>query len=56
MTHCAGIDVSLETSSICIVDAQGLIQREFKMESEPEAIPEPRTRPPRSHPQPRAPR
>ncbi|WP_051418101.1 IS110 family RNA-guided transposase [Roseomonas gilardii] len=34
MTHYAGMDVSLETSSICIVDAQGLIQREFKVESE----------------------
>jgi predicted NBD/HSP70 family sugar kinase len=38
MTHYAGIDVSLETSSICIVDAQGAIQREFKLESEPEAM------------------
>lgn len=38
MTHYAGIDVSLETSSICIVDAQGAIQREFKVESEPEAM------------------
>jgi transposase len=35
MTHYAGIDVSLETSSICIVDAQGVICREFKVESEP---------------------
>jgi hypothetical protein len=38
MTHYAGIDVSLETSSICIVDAQGAIQREFKVESEPEVM------------------
>jgi predicted NBD/HSP70 family sugar kinase len=38
MTHYAGIDVSLETSSICIVDAQGAIQREFKVESKPEAM------------------
>ncbi|RKK01229.1 IS110 family transposase, partial [Pseudoroseomonas wenyumeiae] len=38
MTHCAGIDISLETSSICIVDAEGAIQREFKVESEPEAM------------------
>ena len=37
MTYYAGIDVSLETSSICIVDAQGAIRREFKAESEPEA-------------------
>ncbi len=38
MTYYAGIDVSLETSSICIVDAQGAIRREFKAESEPEAM------------------
>jgi transposase len=38
MTHYAGIDVSLETSSLCIVDAQGAIQREFKLESEPEVM------------------
>ena len=38
MTYHAGIDVSLETSSICIVDAQGAIRREFKVESEPEAM------------------
>jgi transposase len=38
MTHYAGIDVSLEMSSICIVDAQGAIQREFKVESEPEVM------------------
>ena len=31
MTYYAGIDVSLETSSICIVDAQGAIRREFKV-------------------------
>jgi transposase len=38
MTHYAGIDVSLETSSLCIVDAQGAIQREFKLQSEPEVM------------------
>ena len=38
MTYYAGIDVSLETSSICIVDAQGAIRREFKVESEPEVM------------------
>ena len=38
MTYYAGIDVSLETSSICIVDAQGPIRREFKVESEPDAM------------------
>jgi transposase len=38
MTQSPGIDVSPETSSICIVDAQGAIQRELKVESEPEAM------------------
>lgn len=38
MTYYAGIDVSLETSSICIVDVQGAIRRELKAESEPEAM------------------
>lgn len=38
MTHYAGIDVSLETSSICIVDAAGAIVRELKTPSEPEAL------------------
>ena len=38
MTYYAGIDVSLETSTICIVYAQGTIRRELKAESEPEAI------------------
>lgn len=38
MTYYAGIDVSLETSSLCIVDAQGAIRRELKAESEPEAM------------------
>jgi transposase len=38
MIHYAGIDVSLETSSICIVDAQGAICREFKVESKLEAM------------------
>jgi transposase len=38
MTHYTGISVSLETSSICIVDAQGAICRDFKVESESEAM------------------
>jgi len=31
MTYYAGIDVSLETSSICIVDQAGSIVRELKV-------------------------
>jgi transposase len=34
----AGIDVSLECSSVCIVDASGKIVREGKVASEPEAL------------------
>ena len=37
MEHYAGIDVSLELSSVCVVDAQGQIVREVKVASEPEA-------------------
>jgi len=36
--HYAGIDVSLELSSICVVDAQGKIVKEAKVASEPEAL------------------
>jgi len=36
--HYAGIDVSLEQSSVCVVDAQGKIVREAKVASEPEAL------------------
>jgi hypothetical protein len=36
--HYAGIDVSLELSSVCIVDAQDKIVREAKVASEPEAL------------------
>ena len=36
MTHYAGIDVSLETSSICIVDGAGTIVRKLKAESDPD--------------------
>src|SRR5437763_1415867 len=35
--HYAGIDVSLERSSVCVVDATGRIVREAKVASEPEA-------------------
>ena len=38
MEHYAGIDVSLELSSVCVVDAQGKIMRETKVASEPEAL------------------
>src|ERR687894_93200 len=38
MTHCVGIDVSLETSSICIVDQSGRVIRELTVETEPEAL------------------
>ncbi len=33
-----GIDVSLELSSVCVVDATGKIRRELKVPSEPEAL------------------
>src|SRR5882724_13301204 len=38
MEHYAGIDVSLEYSSVCVVDATGKIVREGKAASEPEAL------------------
>ena len=38
MDHYAGIDVSLECSSVCVVDAKGEIVREAKVASEPEAL------------------
>jgi transposase len=38
MEYYAGIDVSLESSSICVVDATGRIVREAKVTSEPEAL------------------
>lgn len=38
MDHYAGIDVSLECSSVCVVDASGKIVREDKVASEPEAL------------------
>jgi len=36
--HYAGIDVSLECSSVCVTDASGKIVREGKVASEPEAL------------------
>jgi transposase len=38
MEHYAGIDVSLELSSVCVVDGAGRIVREAKVPSEPEAL------------------
>jgi transposase len=38
MEHYAGIDVSLEESSVCVVDATGKLVREAKVASEPEAL------------------
>ena len=38
MNHYAGIDVSLEASSVCVVDGNGKIIREAKVASEPGAL------------------
>ena len=38
MKHYAGIDVSLEASHLCVIDASGKIVREGKLVSEPEAL------------------
>jgi transposase len=38
MEQHARIDVSLEWSSVCIVDASGKIMREIKVASEPEVL------------------
>src|SRR6201993_3695424 len=38
MYHYAGIDVSLESSAVCVVDGGGKILREAKVASEPEAL------------------
>src|ERR1035437_6834242 len=38
MDHYAGIDVSLELSSVCVVDAKGKIIKEAKISSEPGAL------------------
>jgi hypothetical protein len=34
----AGLDVSLEQTSVCVVDAQGQVVRESKVASEPDAL------------------
>jgi transposase len=36
--HYAGLDVSLELTSVCVVDAQGQVVCEAKVASEPEAL------------------
>jgi len=38
MNHYAAIDVSLELSSVCIVDATGKVVKETKVEAHPEAL------------------
>jgi len=38
MEQYAGIDVSLDSASICVVDASGRILREAKVASDPEAL------------------
>jgi transposase len=38
MDYYAGIDVSLKSSSLCVVDATGRVVREAKIASEPEAL------------------
>ena len=38
MEHYAGIDVSLESSSVCVADATGRIVREAKIASDPGAL------------------
>ena len=38
MEHHVGIDVSLELSSLCVLDAAGKVVREAKVPSEPEAL------------------
>src|SRR3954451_4973083 len=38
MEHYAGLDVSLDSASVCIVDAQGKILKEAKVACEPEAL------------------
>ena len=38
MEYYAGIDVSLESASLCVVDATGRIVHEAKVASEPEVL------------------
>ncbi len=44
MKYYAGLDVSLEETSICVVDGDGAIVAERKVASEPRAIAEARAR------------
>lgn len=38
MEFYAGLDVSLETTSVCVVDREGKVIREGKLASDPDAI------------------
>jgi predicted NBD/HSP70 family sugar kinase len=38
MQHYVGLDVSLNETTICVVDENGVVIREGKVPSEPEAI------------------
>ena len=38
MNHYGGVDVSLEVSHVCVVDANGKIIQEGKVASEPEDL------------------
>src|SRR5271168_3138770 len=38
MDHFAGLDVSVKTTSVCIVDDTGKVVREVKVASEPQAL------------------
>jgi hypothetical protein len=38
MEHYAGVDVSLESASLCVVEATGRIVREAKVASEPDVL------------------
>ncbi len=38
MEYYAGLDVSLEQTSVCVVDTQGQVVREAKVASEPDAL------------------
>ena len=40
MTYFAGLDVSLEETTICIVDQSGRIMKEMRAASEPQALAE----------------
>src|SRR5215207_11536744 len=44
MEQYAGIDVSLDSASVCLVDAQGKILKEAKVACEPERVPRGRAR------------